>query len=121
MDASVMPLKHGGLCLVQTTDFFYPIVDDPYMQGSNLKSSSTSCTNILQVLTQFIAHLTGRIACANVLSDLYAMGVTGCDNMLMICGVSNRLSDRERDVVMPLMMQGFRVTLQFLYNSQNNF
>ncbi len=34
MDASVTPLRHGGLSLVQTTDFFYPLVDDPYMQGS---------------------------------------------------------------------------------------
>jgi len=33
MDASVTPLRHPGLCLVQTTDFFYPLVDDPYMQG----------------------------------------------------------------------------------------
>lgn len=31
MDASVTPLRHGGLSLVQTTDFFYPLVDDPYM------------------------------------------------------------------------------------------
>ena len=28
----------------------------------------------------------GKIACANVLSDLYAMGVTECDNMLMLLG-----------------------------------
>ena len=35
MDACVMPLRHGGLSLVQTTDFFYPLVDDPYMQGKS--------------------------------------------------------------------------------------
>ncbi|KAG5897304.1 hypothetical protein JTB14_011467 [Gonioctena quinquepunctata] len=62
LDCSVTPLRHGGLCLVQTTDFFYPLVDDPYMMG--------------------------KIACANVLSDLYAMGVTECDNMLMLLGDS---------------------------------
>ncbi len=33
MDSSITPLRHGGLSLVQTTDFFYPIVEDPYMQG----------------------------------------------------------------------------------------
>jgi len=33
MDASVVPLRHGGLSLVETTDFFYPLVDDPYMMG----------------------------------------------------------------------------------------
>lgn len=47
-----------NLALVQTTDFFYPLVDDPYLQG--------------------------RIACANVLSDLYAMGVERCDGLLML-------------------------------------
>ncbi|KAJ8400885.1 hypothetical protein AAFF_G00392390 [Aldrovandia affinis] len=82
MDSCVIPLRHGGLSLIQTTDFFYPLVEDPYMMG--------------------------RIACANVLSDLYAMGVTECDNMLMLLSVSQKMSDKERDKVMPLMMQGFR-------------
>ncbi|XP_036373898.1 selenide, water dikinase 1-like isoform X2 [Megalops cyprinoides] len=82
MDTCVIPLRHGGLSLVQTTDYIYPIVDDPYMMG--------------------------RIACANVLSDLYAMGVTECDNMLMLLGISNKLSDKERDKVMPLIIQGFK-------------
>lgn len=82
MDASITPLRHGGLSLVQTTDFFYPLVEDPYMQG--------------------------KIACANVLSDLYAMGVTELDNMLMIAGVSAKMSEKERDVVMPLMFRGFK-------------
>ncbi|KAK7823891.1 hypothetical protein U0070_020562 [Myodes glareolus] len=50
----------------------------------------------------------GRIACANVLSDLYAMGVTECDNMLMLLGVSNKMTDRERDKVIPLIIQGFK-------------
>ncbi|KAL5014947.1 hypothetical protein ScPMuIL_009217 [Solemya velum] len=30
MDSSITPLRHQGLSLVQTTDFFYPLVDDPY-------------------------------------------------------------------------------------------
>lgn len=34
MDSSITPLRHGGLSLVQTTDFFYPLVEDPYMQGT---------------------------------------------------------------------------------------
>ncbi|KAG8232609.1 hypothetical protein J437_LFUL010732 [Ladona fulva] len=50
----------------------------------------------------------GKIACSNVLSDLYAMGVTDCDNILMILGVSTKMSDKERDIVMPLMMRGFK-------------
>ncbi|KYQ60748.1 Selenide, water dikinase [Trachymyrmex zeteki] len=82
MDASVTPVRHGGLSLVQTTDFFYPLVDDPYMMG--------------------------KIACTNVLSDLYAMGVTDCDNMLMLLGVSTKMTEKERDVVVPLIMRGFK-------------
>lgn len=36
----------------------------------------------------------GRIACANVLSDLYAMGITECDNMLMLLSVSQKMNDK---------------------------
>lgn len=50
-------------------DFFYPLVDDPYLQG--------------------------RIGCANVLSDLYAMGVTKVDTILMVLGVSTKMNDKE--------------------------
>lgn len=50
----------------------------------------------------------GKIACANVLSDLYAMGVTECDNMLMLLGVSTKMTEKERDVVVPLIMRGFK-------------
>ena len=46
-DASVVRLKNGTL-IIQTVDFFTPVVDDPY---------------------QF-----GQIAAANALSDIYAMG-----------------------------------------------
>lgn len=94
LDCSVTPLRHGGLCLVQTTDFFYPIVDDPYMMG--------------------------KIACANVLSDLYAMGVIECDNMLMLLAVSTKMTEKERDVVIPLIMRGFKVRL-YLYETLKVF
>jgi len=87
MDASVTPIPDKpGTSLAQTTDFFYPLVDDPYMQG--------------------------RVACANVLSDLYAMGVVNCHNMLMLLAVSKDMTDAERDVVIPLMMRGFQDTAQ---------
>ena len=55
----------------------------------------------------------GKIACANVLSDLYALGVTECDNMLMLLALALKLSDKERDVVVPLMIRGFRVSRQY--------
>lgn len=62
----------------------------------------------LDSLLTFLLRTQGKITCANVLSDLYAMGVTDCDNMLMLLGVSSRLSQKERDVVVPLLMKGFR-------------
>ncbi len=46
-DAGVIRV-HGNKCLVQTADFITPVVDDPYMYG--------------------------RIAAANALSDVFAMG-----------------------------------------------
>lgn len=86
------PLRHGGVSLVQTTDFVYPVVDDPYVMG--------------------------KVACANVLSDLYAMAVTDCDNVLMLLAVSQKMSEKERDTVVPILMRGFRVrnipSLQFV-------
>ena len=31
MDCAVIPIRHGGLVLIQTVDYFYPLVDDPYI------------------------------------------------------------------------------------------
>uniref|UniRef100_A0A1B6KLY6 Selenide, water dikinase n=1 Tax=Graphocephala atropunctata TaxID=36148 RepID=A0A1B6KLY6_9HEMI len=82
MDSCIIPLRQGNLFLVQTTDFFYPIVDDPYVMG--------------------------RIACANVVSDLYATGVTKIDNMHMILGLSTKMTEKETDVTTQLMIEGFK-------------
>jgi len=81
LDSCVIPLKYNDLNLIQTTDFFYPLIDDPYTMG--------------------------RIACCNVLSDLYAMGVDSCDNMLMLLGVSSLMSEGESKAAIPLMIKGF--------------
>lgn len=43
------------------------------------------------------------------MSDLYAMGVTEVDNMLMLLAVSTKMTEKERDVVIPLIMRGFKV------------
>jgi len=67
--------------MVSTTDYFYPSVDDPYMQG--------------------------RIGAANVLSDLYATGVVNCDNMLMILAASTDMSLLQREVCSKLIIEGF--------------
>lgn len=91
MDCSITATRHHNLSLVQTTDFFYPLVDDPYVMG--------------------------KITCANVLSDLYAMGVTECDNMLMLLGVPQKMSEKERDTVLPIIMRGFKVRYLSLIDS----
>ena len=75
-------MRHGILAFVQTTDSFYPLVDNP--------------------------HMMGKIACLNVLRDLYSTGVTECDNMLMLLTTSNTISNKERDVVVPIMIRGFK-------------
>ena len=80
MDCSVVRTRHG-LFLVSTTDFFYPLVEDPYMQG--------------------------KIACANVLSDLYAMGVEDVDTLLMLMGVCTEMSSEEQDIVTTELIRGF--------------
>jgi len=59
--------------LISSTDFFYPLVEDPYLQG--------------------------RIACANVVSDIYAMGIDRIDHMLMILAISIKMSEQEREIV----------------------
>jgi len=45
-----------------------------------------------------------------VISDLYALGVADCDNMLMLLAIAQKLTDKERDVIVPLMIRGFRVS-----------
>ncbi|XP_077522037.1 inactive selenide, water dikinase-like protein [Amblyomma americanum] len=80
MDSSGVPLGDSGYSLVQTIDYFYPSVEDPYIAG--------------------------KIACANVLSDLYALGMTRCDNVLMVMAVSTKLTEKQRDIVVPLLIRG---------------
>ncbi|VDK83976.1 unnamed protein product, partial [Cylicostephanus goldi] len=50
----------------------------------------------------------GRVTCANVLSDLYAMGVVNCDNMLMLLGVAVDLDEQERNVIVRMFIEGFK-------------
>ena len=82
LDSCVLPTRHPGISLVETTDFFYPLVNDPYLMG--------------------------KIACANVLSDLYAMGVKDVDNMLLLLGIAKDMSSDQRKVVVPMILEGFR-------------
>ena len=76
-----MPTKFPDIVLVSTIDFFYPLVLDPYLQG--------------------------KIGCANVLSDLYAMGISNCDNMLMVLAASLDMDPKHRHIVTQEMLRGF--------------
>lgn len=81
-DCSVLPVKgKPDYATVSTVDFFYPTVQDPFKQG--------------------------QIAVCNVLSDLYAMGITNIDNILMILGVCLTMSQKEQDIVTMEMIKGF--------------
>jgi len=82
-----MPIKThspGGsnLFMISTTDYFYPSVDDPFVQG--------------------------QIGACNVLSDMYAMGVYNIDSVLMILASSLEIQDiKIRDIVTRRMIEGF--------------
>jgi len=80
MDCSIVPTKKG-LSIISTTDFFYPLVDDPFVQG--------------------------QIGACNVLSDMYAMGVVDIDNVLMILAASKQMDDITREIVTRKMIEGF--------------
>jgi len=84
MDCSIVPLKKHGLSMVSTCDFFYPLVDDPYIQG--------------------------RIGACNVLSDMYALGVVDIDSVLMILAASNVMDQDTRYIVARQMIEGFEAT-----------
>ena len=75
------PYANDLVQLITTTDFFYPLVEDPYLQG--------------------------RIACANTISDVYAKGITRIDNILMVLGISLEMNEEERHITTKTMIQGF--------------
>lgn len=81
MDCSVVATRFPGIFCISTTDFFYPLVEDPYAQG--------------------------RIAACNVLSDLYSNGVVELDTMLMLLAVSSDMASEERDIVTTHLIRGF--------------
>ena len=82
MDCSIVPSqRYKDFFVVSTTDFFYPLVEDPYLQG--------------------------RVGAANVLSDMYALGVVHIDNVLMILAASLDIDEKSRNIVTRNMMKGF--------------
>ena len=81
LDCSVRKTRQGHY-VISTTDFFFPLVDSPYLQG--------------------------RIGAANVLSDLYAEGVEHCDFVLMLLAACREMPPNEREICTSEMVRGFR-------------
>jgi selenide, water dikinase len=81
LDCSVRTTRQGHY-VISTTDFFFPLVDSPYLQG--------------------------RIGAANVLSDLYAQGVEQVDFVLMLLAACRDMPEQERSICTQTMVQGFR-------------
>src|SRR5439155_6324740 len=82
-DDAAVYLLPGGQALVQTVDFFTPIVDDPYDWG--------------------------RIAAANALSDVYAMGARP---VLALNLVGWPVDDLPLDVLVRVLEGGSTVAAQ---------
>lgn len=83
LDCSVRPVRnHPHLFSISTTDFFFPLVDSPYVQG--------------------------RIGAANVLSDLYAEGVSETDFVLMLLAASRDMEPAQRTICTRELIRGFR-------------
>lgn len=49
----------------------------------------------------------GKIAFANVVSDVYATGVTTIDTVKLILSIPDEFSEDERNIVVPMMINGF--------------
>ena len=75
------PYAQDLVKLISSIDFFYPAIEDPYMQG--------------------------RIAAANTISDVYAMGIDRIDHLLMVLGVSLMMNEKEREVCTSEIIRGF--------------
>ena len=92
LDSAILPVRSvPNLRIVQSTDFFYPIVDDPEVMG--------------------------MVTVSNVLSDLYATGTTQTDSMLMLLGVASKLAtegDEVRARVVGEFISGFKVCFQHI-------
>ena len=35
LDSCLIPTRHKGISLIETTDFFYPLINDPYLMVCN--------------------------------------------------------------------------------------
>lgn len=74
--------KNGFTDIFVASDIVYPPVDDP--------------------------HIAGQAACAHCLAPIYAAGVVEVETVNLLMTSSTKMSDRERDVVLPKIVAGFQ-------------
>lgn len=48
------------------------------------------------------------ISCASILGDLYATGAEEISSIQMLLGISSKITQKERDVIAPLIIRGFK-------------
>jgi selenide,water dikinase len=91
LDCSIEQLRFPApdgtpLYLISTVDFFFPSIEDPYMQGC--------------------------IGAANVVSDLCSMGIERPDTVLMSLAASVEMDEAERTHVTVEIIRGFNDTVR---------
>lgn len=79
-DCFISPVPHTSIYQASSVDFFYPLVEDPYLQG--------------------------QITVCNVLSDLYSIGAVEIDHFLAILALSTKLTEAQRKEVALGIMGG---------------
>lgn len=82
MEVTISPTRNPDNVLVQAVSHCIPCIDDPYAMG--------------------------KIACTSVLSNLYKHGISECDTLSLLLNVSNKMNDKEKDVVVNYITKGFK-------------
>ncbi len=72
------------------------------------------CVFLSDVPRCCVCSFQGKIACANVLSDMYALGVPDVDNMLMILAMSIDMQPSDREIVTRKFIEGMDLGLFLL-------
>lgn len=88
LDSAIIPLKNRDLFLVQSVDYFYPLCDD--------------------------AFLMGKIAFANVVSDIFSCGVVNIDEVKIILTIPEELNAEQQQQVADDILLGFRESAKLI-------
>ena len=107
LDSAIIPLENKNLFLVQSVDFFYPLCDDGELMG-NVPKSNNAESHIHQ------SCLSGEIAFANVVSDIYACGVVEIDELKILLSLPAELEDDERQEIVTSIFSGFRKSAKLI-------